>query len=203
VRAFCYTTTVLSIILVSGCSGERNRNFSDDNRSDRQTSDSGDVGEDGGPDQDAGKILKTCGNDKIDPGEICDGTDLGVARCVSSGTGGLKCSENCKEFDVSMCLDIADAGRTDTGIFMRDAGRDTGIIDIDDSGMDNSRTLVTGGCARSTGSSCQSDLDCTTGGCGEELCYNPSYGTVATACDCVSPSHLSCGCVNGKCGWWQ
>jgi hypothetical protein len=191
-RAFYYTPIVLSLILASGCSETGEQNPSDDSGVDTQTSDSGD----GGTNQNKGRVLATCGNNKIDPGELCDGTDLGGATCQ---TGTLLCSADCKLIDNSRCRDIVEAGRPDTGVFVRDAG----IIEFDDSGMDDTRTLVTGVCARSSGSSCQSDLDCTIGGCGKELCYNPTYGNISTTCDCVAPSHLSCGCVNGKCGWWQ
>jgi hypothetical protein len=57
-------------------------------------------------------------------------------------------------------------------------------------------------CARSSGSACTEDSDCTNGGCGGELCYNPALGEVVTTCDCAAPTTASCGCVDGVCAWW-
>ncbi len=46
-----------------------------------------------------------CGNNTIDPGESCDGTDLGGETCSSQGcTGGtLACDGDCQGFDTSGC----------------------------------------------------------------------------------------------------
>ena len=52
--------------------------------------------------------LVSCGNSAIDPGEACDGTDLGGETCATvpgDFTGGtLTCSASC-EFDTSGCDD--------------------------------------------------------------------------------------------------
>ena len=51
-------------------------------------------------------ISKYCGNGTIEPeiGEVCDGTDLGLASCSSIGwsTGTLACSASCR-FETSAC----------------------------------------------------------------------------------------------------
>jgi hypothetical protein len=46
-----------------------------------------------------------CGNGAIDPGEECDGANLGVSTCASLGfgSGTLACSPQCK-FDSSACV---------------------------------------------------------------------------------------------------
>ena len=46
-----------------------------------------------------------CGDNMIDPGESCDGLDLGGETCISQGcTGGtLACSGDCSSFDTSGC----------------------------------------------------------------------------------------------------
>jgi hypothetical protein len=46
-----------------------------------------------------------CGNNVIDPGEVCDGTALAGETCESQGcTGGtLGCQNDCTEFDLSLC----------------------------------------------------------------------------------------------------
>ena len=47
----------------------------------------------------------TCGNGKIDSGEVCDGTELNGRTCEHEGfeQGELKCSDDCKSFDTSDC----------------------------------------------------------------------------------------------------
>lgn len=46
-----------------------------------------------------------CGNDLIEPGEICDSTNLGGETCITQGFdfGTLTCSRDCKSFDTSGC----------------------------------------------------------------------------------------------------
>jgi Zn-dependent metalloprotease len=50
-----------------------------------------------------------CGDNMIDPGETCDGTDLGGETCISQGcTGGtLACESDCSAFDTSGCTGCA------------------------------------------------------------------------------------------------
>lgn len=51
--------------------------------------------------------LPKCGDDTRDPGEQCDGADLGDDTCNSVnqkwGGGTLLCAADCKSFDQSMC----------------------------------------------------------------------------------------------------
>ena len=51
-----------------------------------------------------GKSLK-CGNNKVESGEVCDGSDLNGRNCEDEGfeQGDLKCSDDCKSFDKSDC----------------------------------------------------------------------------------------------------
>jgi len=65
------------------------------------------------------------------------------------------------------------------------------------------RTPVTAPCVRNAGHTCAYDADCAVGGCGGELCYNPKLGGGESDCDCGPPSGLSCGCVGGRCLWWE
>jgi len=49
-----------------------------------------------------------CGNDTTEPGEACDGTDLGGRTCADfncAGGGTLACKADCTGFDTSGCLD--------------------------------------------------------------------------------------------------
>jgi hypothetical protein len=215
------TIFVLSLVAMAGCFGNRHQDLynNDDAESSSAAGTEGkNKSSDAGAKKDASRVQDasadgstrridgggTCGNARIDGDEICDGVNLGGATCAtlsnSQMRGTLACANDCQSYDMSRCYynsaDYSDGGRSDGGTVVRDAGRDS-------STTNQNRTLVNGGCARSNGSSCQSDLDCAIGGCGKELCYNPSYGTVTTTCDCVAPTNLSCGCVNSKCGWWQ
>ncbi|MCX6746608.1 MAG: hypothetical protein NTU63_00550, partial [Candidatus Pacearchaeota archaeon] len=49
-----------------------------------------------------------CGNNIIEPGEACDGSDLNGYNCssVAAGfkSGTLRCNTNCKSYDVSQCV---------------------------------------------------------------------------------------------------
>jgi hypothetical protein len=70
-----------------------------------------------------------------------------------------------------------------------------------DTGDTGSRTPIAGMCHRTRGDTCASDSDCITGGCGGELCHNPTFGAPITTCDCTQPVE-PCGCVGGTCQWY-
>ncbi|HKA31416.1 MAG TPA: hypothetical protein VKH82_18685 [Candidatus Binatia bacterium] len=53
-----------------------------------------------------------CGNGRRDPGEACDGDDLGGAVCPHGGT--LRCQPSCLALDTSACFTCGD-GRRDPG----------------------------------------------------------------------------------------
>ena len=76
----------------------------------------------------------TCGDGTVDPGEACDGTDLGGASCESQGfkTGTLSCAASCT-FDTSACL-------TERAWFVEEMGR---IYDAAKTAGGWSVTLVT------------------------------------------------------------
>jgi hypothetical protein len=67
------------------------------------------------------------------------------------------------------------------------------------------RTPASGQCVRNSDESCTTDADCAVGGCGGELCYNPSFGGGISTCDCAGPGApvTGCGCVAGKCTWYN
>ena len=46
-----------------------------------------------------------CGNDVLEPGELCDGSQLGSSTCLSQGYSGgiLSCTSTCDGFDTSGC----------------------------------------------------------------------------------------------------
>jgi hypothetical protein len=74
--------------------------------------------------------------------------------------------------------------------------RHTGVCPSD-------REVVTGMCIKNSNDSCSTDADCVTGGCGGELCYNPASGGGISTCECTSPVGPSCGCVAGRCSWYE
>jgi hypothetical protein len=66
------------------------------------------------------------------------------------------------------------------------------------------REIAEGMCVRNSLEACTSDADCTSGGCGGELCYNPAFGGGITTCDCTAPTNVTgCGCVAGQCAWYN
>lgn len=85
-----------------------------------------------------------CGNAQEDPGESCDGSDLGGQSCASlgNGTGTLTCSADCQSFDLAGCSGPPYCGNDDV-----DAG------EACDAG----------------GQSATCDFDCTLSGCGDGL----------------------------------
>jgi hypothetical protein len=61
----------------------------------------------GGMGGDAGKP-PGCGNDQLDPGEACDGAQLGGLTCATlrvGSTGALACAPGCVGFDLTGCSD--------------------------------------------------------------------------------------------------
>ena len=63
------------------------------------------------------------------------------------------------------------------------------------------RTPISGMCHRTRGDTCIADADCVPGGCGGELCHNPTFGAAITTCNCTQPVE-PCGCVGGTCKWY-
>ncbi len=61
--------------------------------------------------------MGTCGNNVLDPGEMCDGVNIGVETCASATmnampTGTLRCAPVTCMFDTSMCSGGAGTGGT-------------------------------------------------------------------------------------------
>ncbi|MBS3062172.1 MAG: LamG domain-containing protein [Candidatus Diapherotrites archaeon] len=51
-----------------------------------------------------------CGNNKLETGEICDGTDIGSVSCstLGLGVGAVSCNPDCSGFDSSSCREVPD-----------------------------------------------------------------------------------------------
>ncbi len=66
------------------------------------------------------------------------------------------------------------------------------------------RTPAAGVCVRNSDDECASDDDCVAAGCGGELCHNPAVSGGISTCDCGAPQEVEgCGCVAGKCTWYN
>src|SRR5690606_13460971 len=96
----------------------------------------------------AGKCVTPCGDGVRDPGEQCDGADVGGGSCQSQGWSGgtLGCTGTCT-FDESGCED----GGTVCGNGVQEAGEacDSGDLDgkdCGDFGFSDGGLACTGGC---------------------------------------------------------
>jgi hypothetical protein len=123
--------------------------------------------------------------------------------CVVTGCSGQLCADaeqasTCEWTDAYACYG-------DVGICERDANGACGWRDTPELAacLADPRTPATGACVRNSNDACSGDADCTAGGCGGELCFNPSLGEGVSTCDCTTPAAVSCGCVNGQCTWWE
>jgi hypothetical protein len=69
----------------------------------------------------------------------------------------------------------------------------------------STRTPASGQCVKNSNEACTTDADCVAGGCGGELCYNPAFGGGISTCECAGPGApvAGCGCVAGKCTWYN
>jgi hypothetical protein len=69
--------------------------------------------------------------------------------------------------------------------------------------LNDDRVPVNDACAKTSFDECDSDADCTTGGCGGEVCFNPALSDGASDCDCTAPTTYGCGCITGACRWFE
>ncbi|MBK8936494.1 MAG: hypothetical protein IPM79_02290 [Polyangiaceae bacterium] len=121
--------------------------------------------------------------------------------CVVTGCSGQLCEEEdtpstCEWTDAYACYPAV-------GICERDAEGVCGWRQSEEllGCLENPRTPLEGTCVRNEGA-CESDADCTSGGCGGELCFNPALSEGVTTCECTAPAG-GCGCINGQCAWYE
>jgi hypothetical protein len=135
----------------------------------------------------------TCGNETIDPGETCDGSNLGGQTCQGLGFAGgtLACSPDCTGYDTSGCVDcISPSDCSDPHAVCTDGtcGCAQGYYDCAGNGVCNDLSHDTGNCG-SCGHVCA--LPHATNGCrpsvpsGQGECYvvacDPGYCYIAGA----------------------
>jgi hypothetical protein len=63
---------------------------------------------DGGPVVDASADAGSCGNGELDPGELCDGLEVGLDSCEARGfrRGTLRCAPDCAAIDENGCSNV-------------------------------------------------------------------------------------------------
>ncbi len=92
--------------------------------------------------------LATCGNNLIESGEVCDGTDLGGLDCRAAGFAGgeLRCVD-CKGFDLSGCSGVyAICGNQKREGAEACDGPDVGGLDCKDAGFDTGQLRCQASC---------------------------------------------------------
>lgn len=123
--------------------------------------------------------------------------------CLVTGCSGQLCAD---EPVASTCEWIDEYGcYQDHGVCARNEQNECAWQATDDltGCIDALREAVSGACIKNSEDSCESDADCTSGGCGGELCYNPEVSGGESDCECTMPTAVSCGCVASQCTWWQ
>jgi hypothetical protein len=158
--------------------------------------------------------VSVCGNDLTEPGEVCDGTDLGGQTCGGlncSGGGSLACNPECDGFDTSACIDCVTCN--DDGVCQ--PGEDCNNCPGDCPGGTSSGAVCGNGvCEAGNGEdcvSCPDDCNGKTGGkpstrycCGDVTPCSDSRCTAsgATCTDVpVIPGSFCCGqdgCQEGE-----
>lgn len=161
-----------------------------------------------------------CGDDEVIIGD--DGDDAGGGGNTSTGGSDAGGSDGTDCFvggcSNQLCTDDPNIGSTCEwleeyacyqlfGVCEADAGGQCGWVQSQElldciAEKQEDRMPVQEACIRDTNDACDTDADCTTGGCGGELCYNPAVSGGNSTCDCSAPT-LSCGCVEGTCSWYE
>ncbi len=121
-----------------------------------------------------------CGNNVIDPGEVCDGSDLGGETCESLGFAGgtLGCLVDCSGFDTSAC-EVPAEWRCDPAYFGANDGCDCGCGAWDPD------------CDDESAASCDFCNDW--GSCGVDFCGGANDNIHATQnWTCTVPSQWTC-----------
>ena len=144
-----------------------------------------------------------CGNDVIDPGETCDGSDLGGADCVSQGFDGgtLGCAADCSALDESACT-MADCGNgAIEGRELCD-GADLGGADCVSEGFDGGTLGCSPNCSVYNFAGCANCGDNNQGGneaCdgidfNGESCMTQGFqgGTLSCSADCTTIDTSNC-----------
>jgi len=162
-------------------------------------------------------VEPVCGNNTIEPGEACDGTDLGSADCVSEGYlgGTLACGVTC-QLDETACFHCEPQNCTQAGATCGPAG--DGCGDSQTCGDCTPPQLCGGGgtasqcggnCTPKTCSQIGADCGVSADGCGgtTDSCGTCPVGLICTGipASCLigsscSPLSVAAACGSRNCG---
>lgn len=139
-----------------------------------------------------------CGNATLEPGEVCDGAELGAKRCVDLGleAGTLRCAASCLDFDRSGCGApptcgngvIDDAERCDGTNLAGQTCLNVGLGDGQLGCKANCADLDTSGCAGAAA--------CGNGRLDPGEQCDPGIGSGAGACPSTCPAPVGCMATN-------
>jgi len=132
-------------------------------------------------------VTENCGNGTVDPGEVCDGTNLDGNTCVTYGftAGTLTCTSMCTP-DTTACTDCGDGVRTGTEVC---DGADLGTETCVSRGFTRGTLACSAACAFDTSG-------CSSGSCGDgvvgasEACDD---GNVAASDGCSATCTVETG----------
>lgn len=131
-------------------------------------------------------VAPECGNNLSEPGEVCDGTDLGGESCQSRGFdfGDLYCLGDCSGFDESGC------GSYVCGNNIKEPGEDCDGSDLGGETCESLGGYIGGnlscsGCSYDT-SNCEVDP------CGDGYCDGLVEDCNVCSADCISGEYVIC-----------
>jgi len=146
-------------------------------------------------------------DDGCDAGMECDHTE-----CLSNCPAGMICPAvcwgECKPTGVPLptatCEGNCGGPAAQGACYCDDKCEGFGDCCDDYDAQCSARTPAAGFCVKNSNDNCTTDVDCTNGGCGGELCYNPALDGGISTCECTMPTNVAgCGCVAGKCTWYN
>jgi hypothetical protein len=105
-----FTDTDLPIGTMTNAEGTGGSGGSEESSSSGAATDSASTGSESTNSESSGPS-PVCGDDAIDPGESCDGSDLAGEDCATQGFdgGALACNDDCLGFDAAGCFDFSGA----------------------------------------------------------------------------------------------
>jgi hypothetical protein len=149
-----------------------------------------------------------CGNDFAEPGEACDGADLGGSTCADLGFSGgtLACGDDCAAFDMTGCGDgcgnhVLEAGEVcdgpDTaGLACADLGFTGGTLGCSAICDGYDVSTCTGGCGNDTREDAET---CDGADLAGQSCATLGFEGGTLGCTAVCDAFVRAGCTGG-CG---
>jgi len=149
-----------------------------------------------------------CGNNKIESGELCDGSSLAGMTCekLGFGDGTLRCAQSCAAFDTTLCgASLTCGDNIKNGVDVCD-GSDLGGQSCQTQGFSDGQLACLTNCAGYDTSSCTGQIVCGNNSVeGSEVCDGTQLngatcesqgfgpGTIACKGDCSGYDTTGCG----------